>query len=72
MEVEYMEEIETKENELKEMLTKKKLAKSKKNKLELVRESMKILENVSEKATFEDDPAIEIKKLILFAKFSSL
>ena len=45
-EVENREDIETKENELKEMLTKKKLAKSQKKKLELVRECMKILENV--------------------------
>ena len=55
--------IETKGNELKEMLTKKKLAKSKKKKLELVRECMKILENVDEKKTFEDDLAMEIKKI---------
>ena len=45
------------------MIAKKKLAKSKKKKLELVRDCMKFLQIVKEKKTFDDDLALEVKKL---------
>ena len=62
-EIEYEKEIKEKDTNLKEMIAKKKLAKSKKKKLELIRECMKILQIVKEKKTFDDDLALEVKKL---------
>ena len=56
-------EIEKKEAELKEMIDRKKLARSKKKKIELLRDCMKILQVVTGLNTFEDDLEEETKRL---------
>ena len=57
------QEIERKEAELKEMIDRKKLARSKKKKVELLRDCMKILQVVTGLKTFEDDLEEETKRL---------